>query len=143
MHEIINDGGNTIFFMKRLVPVFLVFLILPISALAISSLERTSAGNERWKAAVGKNGEERILYDPDSIIPSGLGVFRLRIIGFDKDHNTRRSLEEFDCTNKIFRDIEIITEKPNKPMLQSRTPSEWRGIVKESPRGDLFKVLCR
>ena len=120
----------------------LVFLILLFSTLAIS-LGSTSAGNERWKTAVGKNGEDRILYDPDSIVPSGPGVFRVRIMGFDKDHFTRRSLEEFDCTNKIFRDIEVTTEKPNKPVLRTGTPSEWRGIVKESPRGELFKILCR
>ena len=138
----VNDGGNCIFRMKRLFPVFLVFLILPISAWAIS-LGRTSAGNERWKAVAGKNGEDSILYDPDSVIPLQLGVFRVRIMGFDKDHSTRMSLEEIDCTNKIFRDIEVTAEKPNKPVIRTGTPSEWRGIVKESPRGELLKILCR
>lgn len=117
------------------------FLLLAFSCLAFSG--PSDAANERWKAITGKTGDDRILYDPDSVIPSGPRVFRVRIMGFDKDHFTRRSLEEFDCTNKIFRDIEVTTEKPNKPVLRTGTPSEWRGIVKESPRGELFKILCR
>ena len=121
---------------------YLVFLFLLISS-SVVSLGNATAANERWKAVAGKNGEDRILYDPDSVIPLQPGVFRVRIMGFDKDHFTRRSLEEFDCTNKIFRDIEVTTEKPNKPVLRTGTPSEWRGIVKESPRGELFKILCR
>ena len=125
--------------MKKLTVVFLFLLI----SCSVASIGNAGAGNERWKAAVGKNGEERILYDPDSIVPSGPGVFRVRIMGFDKDHFTRRSLEEFDCTNKIFRDIEVTTEKPNKPVLRTGTPSEWHSIVKESPRGELYKILCR
>ena len=107
------------------------------------SLGNAGTGNERWKAVVGKNGEERILYDTDSVIPYGPELFRVRITGFDKDHASRRSLEEFDCRNRIYRDIEVITETPNKPAQRTLTPSEWRGVVKDSPRGELFKVLCR
>jgi hypothetical protein len=121
---------------------YLVFLFLLISS-SVVSLGNATAANERWKAVAGKNGEDRILYDPDSVIPQKPGVIRVRIMGFDKDHFTRRSLEEFDCTNKIVRDIEVTTEKPNKPVLRTGAPSEWRGVVKESPRGELFKILCR
>jgi hypothetical protein len=117
-------------------------LLLLVFSLAASP-GTAGTGNERWKAVAGKNGEDQILYDPDSVIPLQPGVFRVRIMGFDKDHFTRRSLEEFDCTNKIVRDIEVITEKPNKSMLRTSTPSEWRGIVRESPRGGLSKILCR
>ncbi len=101
------------------------------------------AGNERWKAITGKTGEERILYDPDSIIPSGPRTFRVWIMGFDADHFPRKSREEFDCTNKIVRDVEVISEKPNKPVNHSFTPSDWHGVVRETPRGELFKKLCR
>ncbi len=101
------------------------------------------AGNERWKAIAGKTGEERMLYDPDSILPSGPRTFRVWIMGFDSDHFPRKSLEEFDCANKIVRDVEVISEKPNKPMTRAITPSDWRGVVRESPRGELFKILCR
>ncbi len=78
------------------------------------------AGNERWKAIAGKTGEERILYDPDSVIPSGPRMFRVWIMGFDKDHFPRKSLEEFDCTNRIVRDVEVIvgtTEQAGDPHL--------------------------
>jgi hypothetical protein len=120
----------------------LVFLILLFSALAIS-LESTGAANERWKAIAGKEGEERILYNPDSVIPSGPRVFRIWIIGFDKDHFPRKSLEEFDCSNRIVRDVEVIVERPNKPVAHTITPSDWTGVVRESPRGELFRILCR
>jgi hypothetical protein len=130
-----NEG----FFVKKRC---LVLLFLLISSSAVS-LGNADAGNERWKAITGKTGDDRILYDPDSVIPLRPGVFRVRIMDFDKNHSPRRSLEEFDCSNKIVRDVEVIVERPNKPVSHNMTPSDWRGIVMESPRGELFKILCR
>ena len=121
---------------------YLVFLFLLVSS-SVVSLGNAVAGNERWKAIAGKSGEDRILYDPDSIIPSGPRTFRVWIMSFDKDHSPRRSMEEIDCPNKIYRDLEVITEKPGKPIHHTFTPSEWRGIVLEAPRGELLKILCR
>ena len=120
-----------------------LFLPLIFSFLLSLGIGAAEAANERWKAIAGKGGEERILYDPDSIIPSGPRVFRVWIIGFDKDHFPRKSLEEFDCANRIVRDIEVIVERPNKPVAHTFTPSDWTGVVRESPRGELFKILCR
>jgi hypothetical protein len=101
------------------------------------------AGNERWKAIAGKTGEERILYDPDSVIPSGPRTFQTWIMGFDANGFPRRSREEFDCINRIVRDVEVISEKPNRPVNHTFTPSDWHGVVRETPRGELFKTLCR
>jgi hypothetical protein len=123
-------------------PLFLVVLMLLFLSSLLSSLP-AEAGTERWKAVTGKNGEGRILYDPDSVIPLGPGIFRVWIIGFDQDQFPRRSLEEIDCPNRIIRDIEVITERPDKPTRHTFAPSEWRGIVRESPRGELSGVLCR
>ena len=107
------------------------------------SIGNATAGNERWKAIAGKNGEDRILYDPGSVIPSGPRVFRIWIMGFDKNHSPRKSLEEFDCANRIVRDVEVIVDRPNKPVAHTFTPSDWTGVVRESPRGELLKILCR
>jgi hypothetical protein len=120
----------------------LVFLFLLISSSGVS-LGNAAAGNERWKAIAGKNGEDRVLYDPDSVIPLRPGVFRVWIMGFDKDHSPRKSLEEFDCSNRIVRDVEVVVEKPNKSVSHTITPSDWSGVVRESPKGELFKILCR
>jgi len=120
----------------------LVFLFVLISFFEMS-IANAIAGNERWKAIAGKNGEDRVLYDPDSVIPLRPGVFRVWIMGFDKNHSPRKSLEEFDCSNRIVRDVEVVVEKPNKPVSHTITPSDWSGVVRESPRGELFKILCR
>jgi hypothetical protein len=133
------DGRDEVLFMKKL---GLVFLILLFSTLAIS-LDSAGAANERWKAITGREGGERILYDPDNIIPSGPRMLRVWVMGFDQNHFPRKSLEEFDCTNKIIRDVEVIVERPNKPVAHTITPSDWSGVVRESPRGELFKILCR
>ena len=119
----------------------LSFILLAFSCLAFSG--PADAANERWKAIAGKNGEDRILYDPDSVIPSGPRVFRVWIMGFDKDHFPRKSLGEFDCVNRIVRDVEVIVERPNKPVSHTFTPSDWTGVMRESPKGELFKILCR
>ncbi len=105
--------------------------------------EPASAGQERWKVITGKSAEDRIIYDPDSVIPSGPMRFRVWVAGFDADGFPRKTLEEFDCTNRIVRDAEVVAEKPNRPPIRTITPSAWRGIVRESPRGDLYKILCR
>jgi len=120
-----------------------LFLILIFPFLLSSVTGVAGAATERWKAVAGKEGEERILYDQDSVIPSGPGRYRVWIMGFDKDHFPRKSLEEFDCSNRIVRDIEVIADRPNKPAAHSFTPSDWSGVVRESPRGELLKILCR
>jgi len=128
--------------MKYVEKTGLMLLLLLVLSLAAPP-KAAEAGNERWKAIAGERGEDRILYDPDSIIPSGPRVFRVWIMGFDKDHLPRKSFEEFDCTNRIVRDVEVIVERPNKPVAHTFTPSDWTGVVRESPRGELFKILCR
>ena len=120
-----------------------LFLPLIFSFLLSLGTGAAEAAKERWKAIAGKEGEERILYDSDSVIPGGPGRYRVWIMGFDKDHFPRKSLEEFDCTNRIVRDVEVIVERPNKPVAHTFTPSDWTGVVRESPRGELFKILCR
>jgi hypothetical protein len=124
-------------------PCMTLFLILVFPFLLSLGAGSAECAEERWKAIAGNGGEERILYDPDSIVPSGPRTFRVWIMGFDADHIPRKSREEFDCINKIVRDVEVIPEKPNKPATRTITPSDWRGVVRESPRGELFKILCR
>ena len=124
---------------KKTTAVFLFFL----SSCLVLLMEIGYTGNERWKAIAGKTGEERILYDPDSIIPSGSRKFRVWIMGFDANGFPRKSREEFDCINKIVRDVEVISEKPNRPVIHTFPSSEWHGVVRETPRGELFKNLCR
>jgi len=58
---------------KQLLLVCLVFLCL--SSLLFSRF--AEAGNERWKAIAGKTGDDSILYDPGSVIPSGPRTFRV------------------------------------------------------------------
>ncbi len=125
-------------------PILLIFLISLFSSLAVP-FGTAGAGTQiqQWKAITGENGEERILYDPDSVIPSGPRMVRVWIMGFDKDNAPRKSLEEIDCLNNIIREIEVIVERPNKPVAHTVTPSDWRGVARESPRGNLFKILCR
>ncbi|MFZ2198356.1 MAG: hypothetical protein WAV13_11525 [Thermodesulfovibrionales bacterium] len=120
-----------------------LFLVLISSFLPSFVTGVAGAATERWKAIAGKEGEERILYDPDSVIPGGPGRYRVWIMGFDKDHFPRKSFEEFDCANRIVRDVEVIVERPNKPVTHTITPSDWRSVVRDSPMGELFRILCR
>lgn len=120
-----------------------LFLSLIFSFLLSFVTGVAGAVTERWKAIAGKEGEERILYDPDSVVPSGPRVYRVWIMGFDKGHFPRKSFEEFDCVNRIVRYVEVISEKPNRPVNHTFTPSDWHGIVRESPRGEFLKILCR
>jgi len=119
----------------------LSFLLFAFSCLTLPC--PSDAANERWKAITGKTGGDRILYDPDSVLPSGPRMFRVWIMGFDASGFSRKSREEFDCSNKILREVEVISERPGKPVAHTFTPSDWTGVVRESPRGELFRSLCR
>jgi len=111
-------------------------------SLALSAGPADSAG-ERWKDLPGKSGEERILYDADSIVPSGPNRFRVWIASIGGDGSPRRSREEVDCVNRIVRDVEVIVERPGKPLSHAFTPGDWRDVPRGTPRGELLKVLCR
>jgi hypothetical protein len=121
----------------------ILILLSLLLSLFILPLQNSEAGKDRWKSVPGRNGQEWILYDPDSVIYLQKDLVRVWIMDTGKDSSGRKSLEEMNCSHKIIRDIEVVTEKPNKLILHTITPTDWRGIVKESPRGELFKILCR
>lgn len=125
-------------------PVLLVFLAILYQAIAVAvGYAGEFTHDPQWKAVPGEYGPERMLYDPDSVVPSGPRAFRVWILTLDADHSPRRSLEEVDCSNRIVRDIEVVLEKPGKSASHKTIPSEWRDVPKESPRGGLLKILCR
>ena len=98
---------------------------------------------ERWKEVRGKGEQDRVVYDIDSVVPSGPDRFRVRIAGFGEGGTPRKSVEEFDCANRIVRDVEVVVERPGKPVSHSFTPTEWRDVPRDSSRGTLLKSLCR
>jgi len=120
-------------------------MALPAIAAAVACLFLWGAAEaaERWKEVPGKGAQDRILYDADSVVPSGPRNFRVWVIGFEKDGFPRKSHEEFDCANRIVRDVEVVVERPGKPVSHSFTPSEWRDVPRDAPRGKLLKTLCR
>ena len=101
------------------------------------------AGKEQWKSISGNNNREWILYDPESVIYLQKDLVRVWVMGIDNNSTRRKSLEEINCSHKIVRDIEVITEKSNKANVHNIAPSSWHGIVRNSARGELFKILCR
>lgn len=106
-------------------------------------LTRAEAGSERWKPIAGKDGGPGLLYDPDSVTHTSKDARRVWIRSFNQDGSQRKVLEEVNCAYKIIRDIQVVTERPNKPPQINNNPSEWREIVREPPFGDLLKILCR
>jgi hypothetical protein len=117
-------------------------VLAALSAVALFAMP-AEAAQQRWRDIPGKTGEERILYDADSVVPSGPDRYRVWVTGFEKDRFPRKSQEEYDCRNRIFRDIEVIVEKPGKPATHTFTPTEWRDVPRDTPRGELLKILCR
>lgn len=97
------------------------------------------AAEPTWKAIAGKGGTGGILYDPSSVTRPSRDAVRVWI----RKTAQQRILEEFHCSYKIVRDVQVVTELPNKPPRITFVPSEWRGVVKESPLGELFGVICR
>ena len=120
----------------------LIILMLLVSLFPVFQ-RIAEAGKERWKSISANNKKEWILYDSESVIYLQKDLVRVWVMGTDNNSTRRKSLEEINCSHKIIRDIEVITEKPNMGTVNNTVPSSWHGIVRNSARGELFKILCR
>ena len=96
-----------------------------------------------WKPITGNSGKEGILYDPGSVTYLSRNLARVWIRTNARDGSPLRIHEEFNCSYKIVRDVRVVTEMPNKPPQTDLVPSDWRGVVKESPLGELFRKICK
>ncbi|MEW6719330.1 MAG: hypothetical protein AB1346_02645 [Thermodesulfobacteriota bacterium] len=120
-------------------------LVPAIAAIFLLYASTAVAGNPdtRWKTIQGKTAEDVIHYDPYSVIPSGPDRIRVQVAGFGPDRVPRKAVEEYDCANRIVRDVEVVVEKPGKPAAHTFSPSDWRDVPRDTPRGELLKTLCR
>lgn len=116
----------------QLLPLILFswIVLIPLSA---------SAAEPSWKVISGKSGKDGILYDPASVMYLSRTLTRVWV----RNTPQQRTLKEFHCAYKIVRDVQVVTEPPNKPPQTNLIPSDWRGVVPESPLGELFKKICR
>jgi len=102
----------------------------------------SQAVNEQWKYFGSNEKGHRFFYDSASVVYFSKDIVRVWTRELTSDAPTKRN-KEINCSSKIIRDVQVITEKTNKAPHTSLTPSEWRAIENQPPMKELFKVLCR
>jgi hypothetical protein len=122
------------------VAIFVAVLFL----LGLSNLRPdVSAAINKWIYIAGTKTDRGLYYDRESIIPISGNVNQLWIKRIDKNSSEIRVLVEVDCANKIIRDTQIVVEKPSAAASSLNRDRTWRSVVRGTPEGDLFRVICR
>ena len=97
------------------------------------------AAEPSWKTVSDRSGNDAILYDPSSVTRPSRNAARVWI----RKTGGQRILAEFQCSYKIVREVQVVTEQPNRPPGINMVPSDWRGVVPESALGELFRKICQ
>lgn len=82
-------------------------------------------------------------YDSNSVIKIGDDIRRFWIKSTSDNGSQKKALEELDCRNRVVRDVQTITERPNKSTQLSNEPSSWRDVLGDPAMRELYKTLCR
>jgi hypothetical protein len=119
---------------------FLGGLFLVMLASVFSS--GTEAATEQWKYLGGNDKGDRFFYDAASVIYASQDLRQVWIK--ELSNEPERRLMEINCSYKIIRDRQVISEGKSKvPRRPVKLPSEWRAMEKDPVTKELHKVLCK
>jgi hypothetical protein len=118
----------------------LLFALLICLALSLAS---GAAAADDWKYVAMSGKGDRFFYDASSVIPLSGGVFEIWIKKIGADGSSSRILSEINCSFKIIRDRQMITEIPDKGRQQCDIDPGWRAMERDPAMLELFKILCR
>jgi len=123
----------------RAIGVIGLFLVV-IAAVFSSGAE--AAADDQWKFIGANEKGERFFYDAASVIYASQDLRQVWIK--ELSNEPERRLVEINCSFKIIRDRQVISEGKSKvPRRPVKIPSEWRALEKDPVMKELHKVLCR
>jgi hypothetical protein len=126
--------------MMRRVAIFWIFPLL-LGLLIVPS--NAGTGSNKWIYIAGTKTDPGLSYDRESIIPVSGNVTQVWTKRLGRNSSEIRVLAEVDCANKIMRDVQIVVERPSAAASSLNRDRSWRGVVRGTPEGELFTVICR
>jgi len=116
------------------------FLLVMLAPVFSSGAE--APATDQWKYLGANEKGERFFYDSESVIHVSQDLLQVWIK--ELSNEPERRLVEINCSFKIIRDRQVISEgKPKVPRRPVKLPSEWQAIEKDPITQELHKVLCR
>ncbi|HWR59340.1 MAG TPA: hypothetical protein VN328_10670 [Thermodesulfovibrionales bacterium] len=101
----------------------------------------TEAATDQWKYIGTREKGERFFYDAESVLLLSQDVRQVWIK--ELSENPERRLIEINCSFKIVRDVQVISEGKKKIQLHPVARRAWQAIEKDAVMKELHKVLCR
>jgi hypothetical protein len=102
---------------------------------------RVEAATDQWKYIGANEKGERFFYDAASVLVLSQDVRQVWIK--ELSQNPERRLIEINCSFKIIRDMQVISEGKQKIPLRPAGRKDWQAIEKDPVMKELHKVLCR
>jgi acyl-CoA synthetase (AMP-forming)/AMP-acid ligase II len=117
------------------------FALLVLSVVLFSF--RAEAVNEEWKYVASNEQGDRIFYDSSSVIPLSENAVQVWVKNLGHDGSSMKILEEINCSYKIVRERQIISERRGKSLLPPRPRTSWKAMELDPVMKKMHKVLCK
>ena len=134
------DGNFAKTYMTRLAAILSIFCFLSFFMIAAVSAGIT---NSKWIYIAGTKSDQGFSYDRESIVQISNNMAHVWTKRLGRYSSEIKVLVEVDCANKIMRDAQLIVEKPSAAASSLNRDRSWRGVVRGTPEGELFSIICR
>ncbi len=119
------------------------FVVLVLSVVLLCFAFRAGAVNEQWKYIAANENGSRFFYDSSSIMPISNDVVHVWVKNLGHDGSVTRILEEVNCSYKIVREQQVISERRGKSAPLPRPGLRWKAMERDPVMKELYKALCK
>ena len=118
-------------------------LCLMAIVLSFSAQVEAATINDQWKYIGANEKGERFFYDASSVVRMSADLIQVWTRELTGEGAEKR-LEEINCSFKIIRDIQVVSEGQQKKIPPRPTGrKDWRAMELDPITKELHKVLCR
>ncbi len=121
--------------------VVLAILIAAACTVSFSSGAEAAAADQ-WKYLGTNDKGARFFYDSTSVVPLSKDLIQVWTKEAGPDGQIRR-LKEINCSFKVIRDRQVVSETQAKKPVRPPGPSDWKAMEKDPVTKELHRVLCR
>jgi hypothetical protein len=118
------------------------FFVLTVLSIVFISFQ-AEAVNEEWKYVASNEKGDRTFYDASSVVPLSDNAFQVWVRDLGHDGTATKILKEINCSYKIVRDRQVISERGGKSPLPPRPRKSWSAMEQEPVMKELHKLLCK